>query len=113
MHSPVTKNRSDGVSLSREHSEALTWFADRTGSDISWPKPLGNIFLLNKAKGIQKPEGWTHALSIRKSLRSNYDDLLHWNDEGRWFLRSCSREQAISACPRHKRAVNVAAATTA
>jgi hypothetical protein len=76
-----------GTSLSSEHAIALAWFEERTGADIAWPKPLGDIFLLNKAKGIQKPEGWVHALSIRKSLRSNYDDLLHWDEQGRWQLR--------------------------
>lgn len=73
--------------LSPEHKKALAWFEERTNADIPWPKPHDGLFLLNKAKGIQKPEGWIHALSIRKSLQSSYDDLLHWDEEGRWLLR--------------------------
>jgi len=54
--------------------EALTWFQERTGSEIPWPKPLEGLFLLNKAKGIHKPAGWQYVLSIRQSLNGPYAD---------------------------------------
>ena len=72
--------------LSVEHQEALSWFSERSGTDIAWPQQLNGTFLVNKAKGIHKPVGWTHAVSVRKSLGSTYDDLLHWDTNGRWIL---------------------------
>lgn len=62
-------------SLSDQHRIALVWFHDRAGQEISWPQPLDNgFFLMNKAKGIHKPVGWSHALSIRQSLGGPYSD---------------------------------------
>jgi hypothetical protein len=87
MYELESKALIDSSVLSREHVDALLWFDDRAGTNIPWPKPLGIIYLLNKAKGIQKPEGWDYALSVRKSLNSTYDDWLHWDEEGRWILR--------------------------
>lgn len=58
--------------LSKAHRAALEWFDERTGQEIGWPEPLDGLFLLNKAKGIHKPSGWQHALSIRQSLDSPY-----------------------------------------
>lgn len=56
------------------HQVALRWFANHTGQELSWPKPLDNMFLLNKAKGIHKPAGWEHALSVRQGLDGPYAD---------------------------------------
>jgi putative restriction endonuclease len=61
-------------SLSPAHRVALSWFADREDQQIAWPEPLEGLYLLNKAKGIHKPAGWTHALSVRQSLGSPYAD---------------------------------------
>lgn len=36
--------------------------------------PLNGLFLVNKAKGIHKPAGWHHALSIRQTLDGPYAD---------------------------------------
>jgi putative restriction endonuclease len=41
---------------------------------ISWPEPLGGLFLVNRPKGIHKPKGWTHTLSVRQSLKGPYAD---------------------------------------
>ncbi|MET0527522.1 MAG: HNH endonuclease [Microvirga sp.] len=42
---------------------------------VSWPGPLPDgTFLLNKAKGIHKPAGWKHALSVRQTLGGPYAD---------------------------------------
>jgi putative restriction endonuclease len=60
--------------LEGAHREALSWFAERAGQQIDWPKPLNGIFLLNKAKGIHKPAGWKHALSVRQTLNGPYAD---------------------------------------
>lgn len=59
---------------SEEHCLALSWFQERTGENIAWPEPLAGLFLMNKAKGIHKPAGWAHALSVRQSLGSPYAD---------------------------------------
>ena len=33
------------------HLSALDWFQTQAGNEISWPEPLGGMFLVNKAKG--------------------------------------------------------------
>lgn len=74
--------------LSSAHRDALEWFHVRTGQEISWPGPLNGLFLLNKAKGIHKPTGLQHALSIRQSLDSPYTDsdpLVI--EDGQWSYR--------------------------
>lgn len=73
-------------SLPPEHRAALNWFHERTGQDISWPAPLNGMFLVNKAKGIHKPQGLDYALSVRQSLDGPYDDALHWAPDGSWLL---------------------------
>lgn len=60
--------------LQPTHRSALQWFADRKGQLISWPGQLEGLFLVNKAKGIHKPAGWEHALSVRQSKNSPYAD---------------------------------------
>lgn len=74
-------------SLTPEHVAALTWFHERTGQDISWPAPLNGMFLVNKAKGIHKPQGLDYALSVRQSLDGPYDDALHWAPDSSWYLQ--------------------------
>jgi putative restriction endonuclease len=72
-----------GIAL--KHREALEWFDARAGQEISWPEPLDGLFLLNKAKGIHKPAGWAHALSVRQSLDSPYPDSdIVELDDGGW-----------------------------
>jgi putative restriction endonuclease len=60
--------------LDGAHREALSWFAERAGQQIDWTKPLNGLFLLNRAKGIHKPAGWKHALSVRQTLNGPYAD---------------------------------------
>ena len=38
------------------------------------PEPLDGLFLVNRPKGIHKPEGWVHALSVRQALKGPYPD---------------------------------------
>lgn len=44
------------------------------------------MFLVNKAKGIQKPAQLQYALSVRQSLSGPYGDKLHWSPDGSWYL---------------------------
>jgi len=60
--------------LTEEHRRALQWFWDRHGELIGWPEPLEGLFLVNRPKGIHKPKGWTHTLSVRQSLTGPYAD---------------------------------------
>lgn len=62
------------ATLSPEHRSALEWFLVRRGQLIGWPEPLDGLFLVNRPKGIHKPKGWTHTLSVRQSLRGPYAD---------------------------------------
>ena len=56
--------------------QALVWFQEHQGKEISWPQPLANgLFLVNKAKGIHKPKGWRYALSVRQTIDGPYSDL--------------------------------------
>ena len=71
---------------SEKHRDALDWFVARSGQEVSWPDPLGDMFLINKAKGIHKPLGMRYALSIRQSLAGPYADRLHLGQDGAWFL---------------------------
>ncbi len=74
------------LALTADHLAALTWFHEHAGQDISWPTPLNGMFLANKAKGIHKPQGLEYALSVRQSLHGPYDDAMHWNSDGSWYL---------------------------
>jgi len=68
------------------HLLALDWFQTQAGNEISWPEPLGGMFLVNKAKGIHKPAGLSHALSIRQSLCGPYEDAIKLKGNGSWSL---------------------------
>lgn len=71
---------------SGDHRQALEWFVDNTGQLTPWPGQLpSGLFLANKAKGIHKPAGWGHALSIRQSLAGPYEDRdVEVRDDGGW-----------------------------
>ena len=68
------------------HRKALEWFHERTNQEVSWPEPLDGLFLANKAKGIHKPAGLAYALSVRQSLSGHYEDVIHFDDQGRWVM---------------------------
>ena len=74
------------MQLSKEHQLALQWFRDRAGEVLRWPEPLEGLFLVNRAKGIHKPEGWEHALSVRLSMTSPYQDEITENPSRGWKL---------------------------
>lgn len=54
---------------------------------MGWPTPLNGLFLANKAKGIHKPAGWEHALSVRLTLDGPYPDDHYSLDGGEWELQ--------------------------
>lgn len=61
--------------LGVSHRDALLWFQQRQGQEVSWPQPMPDgTFLVNKAKGIHKPAGLEYALSVRESLNGPYPD---------------------------------------
>lgn len=96
----------DLASLDPKHLAALTWFHERAGQDVGWPEPLDGLFLVNKAKGIHKPQGLEYALSIRQSMDGPYEDALNWAADGSWQLRyhhegsdpSYFTNRAMNAC---------------
>ena len=76
--------------LSPAHRQALEWFRDRAGQTTGWPEPLppDGTFLANKAKGIHKPAGWKHALSVRQTLNGPYaDEEPQHRPDGTWSYR--------------------------
>lgn len=64
------------ASLSPQHQGALRWFEDRRGELVGKPEPVDDVHVFNPQTGIQKPAGWRHAVSIRQTLTSKYDDHL-------------------------------------
>lgn len=77
----------DSLALSPlDRREALQWFVKHAGADVPWPGQLpSGLYLANKAKGIHKPAGWDHALSVRQSLGGPYDDReVEVRDDGSW-----------------------------
>ncbi len=75
--------------LSADHQQALLWFQSHRDEEISWPEPLSNgLFLVNRAKGIHKPSGWRHALSVRQVISGPYADLdPEKRADGSWTYR--------------------------
>lgn len=72
--------------LTPHHRNALLWFHEHQGQDVPWPQPMPDgTYLVNKAKGIQKPVGLKYALSVRQSLNGPYadrDPVIH--NDGSW-----------------------------
>lgn len=64
--------------LPERHRIALEWFLQNRGKNVPWPKAFNfegeEILLLNKAKGIYKPQWSKYALSVRQSLGGKYPD---------------------------------------
>lgn len=72
--------------LTESHRDALLWFHHRQGAEVRWPGKLPDgTFLVNRAKGIHKPAGWRHALSVRQVLSSRYADREpRTTEDGTW-----------------------------
>src|SRR5215469_2752902 len=79
--------------LSADHMERLAWFEARTGQVVPWPEPLpAGRFLAGRAKGIFKPDGWDHALSIKILPDSPYNDGKRIPTPGGGWLLSYHQE---------------------
>jgi hypothetical protein len=79
--------------LSPLHIEALKWFSinrmtEKHYSEISGLKKFdnGEIYLVNSAKGIHKPQSQIYALSIKVMKNSPYKDCIEYKRDKRWFL---------------------------
>jgi putative restriction endonuclease len=78
-----------------EHYRRLAWFEEHAGEIVPWSMLSGmDMRLVNRAKGIYKPKGWKHVLSVRTYLNDKYPDgdveqlpsgrwSLHYHQEGR------------------------------
>lgn len=72
--------------------EALMYFFNLQGQEISWPSPSpidGLPYVVSRGKGIYKPESNINAeeiaLSVRQSLSSKYGDMDPvYRDDGTW-----------------------------
>jgi len=61
--------------LSEAHQRGLSWFEINKNRTVPFPTAIQSGQLLaTHAKGIYKPADWSHALSIRIMLKSNYKD---------------------------------------
>lgn len=61
--------------LSEAHKLGLSWFEINKNRTVPFPAAIESGQLLaSHAKGIYKPADWSHALSIRIMLKSNYKD---------------------------------------
>lgn len=72
------------------HRYALSWFEERAGEVVPWPDPLQptGLLLAQRAKGIHKPAGWHHALSVRVIPTGRYpDELPQQTSTGGWVFR--------------------------
>ena len=77
----------------RTTARPLRWFLDRTGQEVPWPERLPNgTFLATRAKGIHKPKGWDHSLSVRESIIDWYPDRGPFPREGGGFDYSYHQE---------------------
>ncbi|RYF30172.1 MAG: HNH endonuclease [Comamonadaceae bacterium] len=76
------------ATLAPTHRAALKWFDDKRGQLISKPGPVNGIHVFNPQTGIQKPAKWKHAVSVRQTLTSAYDDHAPvLNGDGSWTYR--------------------------
>jgi hypothetical protein len=87
------------VSLSDQHREALSWFAQTAGQTAGWPVTLPNGQLLaTQAKGIFKPGDWSHALSVKVIPSGRYpDEAIEAFGDGRWRFRYHQEEPVNTA----------------
>lgn len=79
------------------HQRALAWFHERTGEVVPWPEPLPgtDLLLAQRAKGIHKPRGWEHALSVRVIPAGRYpDEEPQPTGDGGWAFRYSQEEPA-------------------
>ncbi|MEM9939364.1 MAG: HNH endonuclease [Pseudomonadota bacterium] len=73
-----------------QHIEILEWFHDRAGLDLEkWPDAIGDrgdLFLVNRAKGIHKPRILDFAVSLRVAYGDRYGDGPDMFEDNSWRL---------------------------
>lgn len=62
------------ATLPEAQRQALEWFHHRRGQLTAKPEPVNGVHVFNPQTGIQKPAGWIHAVSVRQTLSSDYED---------------------------------------
>lgn len=78
----------DFSSLEPHHRRRLEWFDEHTGATVPFPEPTADGPLATRAKGIYKPAGLEHALSVRVVINSPYaDKAVERSPDGTWSLR--------------------------
>lgn len=108
------------------HRVALDWFKDNAGKELPWTPLLpGGMRLFCTPKGIYKPEGSEHALTVRQTLKTKYPDREPiFRDDGSWtYFYHQEKEseaeldyftnRALLACMKDRIPVGVARQTSA
>lgn len=74
--------------LPENHRLRLDWFASRAGQKTFFPEQLPDgSFLVSRPKGIYKPQGFDHAVSVRINLDSPYaDGKIRTRPDGSWYF---------------------------
>jgi len=81
--------------LSEAHQLGLSWFEINKNRTVPFPAAIESGQLLaTKAKGIYKPADWSHALSIRIMLKSDYKDGEFFKVEGSGWV--CAYHQELN-----------------
>ena len=73
--------------VSERHKSALEWFAERQNQVVGWDEIVsGTGYSITTQKGIYKPADSRHALSVRRSLGSTYEDREPISQGGSWAM---------------------------
>lgn len=74
--------------LTDDHRDRLLWFHGHAGRDFTdWPAGRDGELVAARPKGIYKPEGWEHALSVRIVPDTPYNDgRILRREDGTWVL---------------------------
>lgn len=79
--------------LQDDHRDRLLWFHGHAGRDVTgWPVGKDGALVSARAKGIYKPEGWDHALSVRIVPNTDYNDSRILRREDRTWAFSYHQE---------------------
>lgn len=89
--------------LQDRHRDRLLWFHQHAGHDVTgWPLGEDGELLTARPKGIYKPEGWDHALSVRIVPDSSYNDGRILRREGGTWVFAYHQEGDEPALRDHK-----------
>jgi putative restriction endonuclease len=73
--------------LSWRHIQVLCWFANNEGKKLAWSdcKLRDGTIVSSKPKGIYKPKWSACAVSVKKMLKSSYQDTIEHKADGSWY----------------------------